>query len=84
MLHLSHAHLCSEHLAECDFVNFIGRNTKWGLLQCVTDLKKIHLLLRILAVIGRFGPLLTIVIFVTQNNFKNGLGISDRLLGFYQ
>ncbi len=41
MLHLSHAHLCSEHLAECDFVNFIGRNTKWGLLQSVTDLKKI-------------------------------------------
>ena len=24
--------LCSEHFAECDFVNFM-RNTKWGLLQ---------------------------------------------------
>ena len=33
MLRLSCAHLCSEHFAECDFVNFIGRNTKWGLLQ---------------------------------------------------
>ena len=42
---------------------------------------KTHLLL---SVIGRFGPHLTIVmIFVTQNNFKNGPGISDRLLGFY-
>ena len=49
MLHLSHAHLCSEHFVECDFVNFIGRNTKWGLLQSgicravhrVTDLEKI-------------------------------------------
>ena len=27
---ISHAHLCSEHFAECDFVNW---NTKWGLLQ---------------------------------------------------
>ena len=33
MLRLGHAHLCSEHFAESDFVNFIGRNTKWGLLQ---------------------------------------------------
>ena len=49
MLRLSHAHLCSEHFAEWDFVNFIGRNTKWGLLQSgicravykVTDLDKI-------------------------------------------
>ena len=24
------------------------------------------------------------VTFVTQNNFKNGPGISDRLLGFYR
>ena len=24
MLRLSHAHLCSEHFAECDFVNFIA------------------------------------------------------------
>ena len=40
--------------------------------------------MRILAAIGRFGPHLTIVkIFATQNNFKNGPGISDRLLGFY-
>ena len=47
--------------------------------------KKTHFLLRILAVIGRSGPPLTIVmIFVTQDNFKNGPGISDRLLGFYQ
>ena len=42
------AHLCSEHFAECDFVNFIGRNTKWGLFQSgicrairsITDLEK--------------------------------------------
>ena len=41
-------------------------------------------MLPILAVIVRFGPHLTIVmIFVTQNNFKNGPGISDRLLGVY-
>ena len=46
--------------------------------------EKSHLLLRILAVIGRFGPHLTVVmIFVTQRNFSNGPGISDRLLGFY-
>ena len=46
--------------------------------------EKTHLLLRILVVIGRFGPHLTIVmIFVTQNNFKNGPRISDRLLGFH-
>ena len=48
-------------------------------------MKKSNLLLRILAVIGRFGRHLTIVVtFVTQNNFKNGPGIFDRLLGFYQ
>ena len=46
-------------------------------------MKKTHLLLRILAVIGRYGPHLMIVIFVTQNNFLNGPGISDCLLGFY-
>ena len=47
-------------------------------------MEKTHLLLRILAVIGRFGPHLTIVmIFVAQNNFKNSPGISDHLLGFY-
>ena len=23
MLHLNHTHLCSEHFAECDFVNFM-------------------------------------------------------------
>ena len=47
--------------------------------------KKTYLLLRILAVIGRFGPhLMIVMIFVTQNNFKNGPGISDRLLAFYQ
>ena len=48
-------------------------------------MKKSNLSLRILAVIGRFGPHLTIVvIFVTQNNLKNGPGISDRLLGIYR
>ena len=47
--------------------------------------QKPHLLLRILAVIGRYGPHLMIeMIFVTQNNFLNGPGISDRHLGFYQ
>ena len=47
--------------------------------------KKNHLLMWILAVIGRYGSHLKIVmIFVTQNNFLNGEGISDRLLGFYQ
>ena len=48
MLHLSHAHLCSEHFAECDFVNFMAEY-QMGLLQggiCrtvhrVTDLEKI-------------------------------------------
>ena len=49
----------------------------------VFEEKNTHLMLRILAVISRFGPHLTIVmIFVNQNNFKNGPGISDRLLGF--
>ena len=39
---------------------------------------KNRLLLRILAVIGRFGPHLTIVmILVTQNNFKNGPRITS-------
>ena len=46
--------------------------------------KKTHLLLQILAVIGRYGShLMIVMIFVTLNNFLNGLGISDRLLGFY-
>ena len=40
-----------------------------------------NLLLRILAVIGRYGCHFMIV---TQNNFKNCPGISDRLFGFYQ
>ena len=36
------------------------------------------------AVIGRYGShLMTVMIFVTQNNSQNGPGISDRLLGFY-
>ena len=47
MLRLSHAHLCSEHFAECNFVNFMAEY-KWGLLQSevcravhrVTDLEK--------------------------------------------
>ena len=47
-------------------------------------MKKTHLLLRILAVIGRYGShLMIVMIFVTQNNFQNGPGISDCLLGFY-
>ena len=42
---------------------------------------KTHLLLRILAVIGRYGSnLMVVMMFVTQNNFLNGPGISDRLL----
>ena len=46
--------------------------------------EKTHLLLRISAVIGRHGPhLMIVMIFVTQNNFENYPGISDRLLGFY-
>ena len=46
--------------------------------------EKNHLLLQILAVIGRYGPhLMIVMIFVTQNNFLNGPGISDCLLGFY-
>ena len=49
-----------------------------------TNNNKTHLLLRILAVIGRYGPhLMIVMIFVTQNNFVNGPGISDCLLGFY-
>ena len=48
------------------------------------NMKKNHLLLRILAVISRYGShLMIVMIFVTQNNFLNGPGISDRLLGFY-
>ena len=48
-------------------------------------MKKTHILLRILAVIGRFGShLMIVMIFVTKSNFKNGPGISDRLLGFYR
>ena len=39
MLRLSHAHLCSEHFTECDFVNFMaeyqmGFASKWNLLGC--------------------------------------------------
>ena len=34
--------------------------------------------------IGRYGPhLMIVIIFVTQNNFLNGPGISDCVLGFY-
>ena len=40
---------------------------------------------RILALTGTYGShLMTVMIFVTQNNFKTGPGIFDRLLGFYQ
>ena len=46
---------------------------------------KNHLLLRILAAIGRYGShLMSVMIFVTQNNVSTGPGISDRLLGFYR
>ena len=39
-----------------------------------------RLLLHILAVTGRYGPnLVTVVILVTQNNFLNGPGISNRV-----
>ena len=31
MLRLSHAHLCSEHFAECDFVNFMAEYQFVGL-----------------------------------------------------
>ena len=45
MLRLSHAHLCSEHFAECDFVNFMAEYqmgfTSKRNLQRVTDLYKI-------------------------------------------
>ena len=41
--------------------------------------------LRILAVIGRYGPhLMIVMIVVTQNNFLNGSGTSHRLHGFYR
>ena len=47
-------------------------------------MKRNHLLLRILAVIGRYGShLMIVMIFVTRKNFQNGPGISDRFLGFY-
>ena len=43
----------------------------------------ITLCLLILAVVGRCGPhLMIVMIFVTQNNFLNCPGISDRLLVF--
>ena len=48
MLRLSHAHLCSEHFAECDFVNFMAEYQMGFALSgiCravhrVTDLEKI-------------------------------------------
>ena len=48
-------------------------------------MKKTHLLMRIVTVIGRYGlHLMIVMIFVTQNNFENGPGISNRLLGFYR
>ena len=43
-----------------------------------------HLVLVILAVVGRCGPhLMIVMIFVTQNNLLSCPGISDRLLVFY-
>ena len=48
-------------------------------------MKKNHLLLWISAVVGRYGPhLMIVMIFVTQNNFQNGPGISYHVLGFYR
>ena len=48
MLRLSHAHLCSEHFAECDFVNFMAEyqmgfasNGICRAVHRVTDLEKI-------------------------------------------
>ena len=53
-------------------------------VETIKDFKKIWkknlLLLWISAVIGRYGPhWMILMIFVTQNNFQNGPGISDRL-----
>ena len=46
--------------------------------------KSKHFLLQILAVIGRYGfHLMIVMIFVTQNNLKNGPVIPNHLLGFY-
>ena len=59
---------------------------------CDADLKqsktkiheKNHLLLRISAVISRYGPhLMIVIISVTQNNFLNSPWISNCVLGFY-
>ena len=61
----------------------VKRQHELAIKDKIYEEKKTHLLLWILAVIGRYGPHLMIVIFVTQNNFQNGPGISDRLLGFY-
>ena len=48
-----------------------------------TKQKKLHL--QISTVIGIYGPhLMIVIIFLTQNSFQNGPGISDRLLGFYR
>ena len=57
-------------------------NSNW---QSKTKIyEKNHLLLRILAVIGRYGShLMIVMIFLTQNNLKRRPGISDRLLGFF-
>ena len=48
MLRLSHAHLCSEHFAECDFVNFMAEyqmgfasKRNFSVVHRVTDLEKI-------------------------------------------
>ena len=67
----------------------LGQTSKCNMRRLETIKDKIcdktHLLLRILGVIGRYGPNLMIVaIFVTQNNFKNGPEISDRLPRFYR
>ena len=57
----------------------------WRWLETKTKIYEKNLLLQILAVIGRYGPhLMIVMIFVTQNNFLNVPGISDHLFGFYQ
>ena len=67
------------------FVGLFAICNPWRRLELIIRQKymnKIHHLLRILAIIGRYGShLMIVMIFVTQNNF---LAISDRLLGFYQ
>ena len=80
--HLGSVHIATGKLGQKDW-NVKGQHAPTENNQRQKYVLKTHLLLWILAVIGGFEPYLTIVmIFVTQNNFKNGTGISNRLLGF--